>query len=172
MAFDTFLFLDGVVGESTATIDAKPDGLAGPPMEIYSFSWGASNPTTVGSHSTGLSAGKVSLSSFNIMKRSDNSSPVLFQHCATGEHIKKGAVVMRKATGKAGKQATFLQYDFENMMVDSVQWSGSSGGDDTPTESVSFAFAKVTITNYIQDISKGTMTKGTGAVWDVTKVAT
>ena len=30
-------------------------------------------------------------------------------------------------------------------MVESVQWSGSSGGDDTPTESVSFAFAKVEI---------------------------
>ena len=31
-------------------------------------------------------------------------------------------------------------------MVESIQWSGSSGGDDTPTESVSFAFAKVKVT--------------------------
>ena len=30
-------------------------------------------------------------------------------------------------------------------MVESIQWSGSSGGDDTPTESVSIAFAKVKI---------------------------
>ncbi|GAB1343350.1 Hcp family type VI secretion system effector [Gemmatimonas sp.] len=170
MAFDTFLFLDGVAGESTAVIDPKPQSLAGPPSEIYSFSWGASNPTTVGSTGGGLTAGKVSISSFNIMKKSDNASPVLFQYCCVGQHIKKGSVILRKATGTDGKQQTFIQYDFEDMMVESVQWSGSSGGDDTPTESISFAFAKVTVTNYKQDTKTGAMTKGTGASWDLTKV--
>ena len=46
---------------------------------------------------------------------------------------------------------TFLQYDFTDVMVESIQWSGSSGGDDTPTESVSFAFAKVKVTYNKQD---------------------
>lgn len=170
MAFDTFLFLDGVTGESTAVIDPKPNGLAGPPTEIYSFSWGASNPTTVGSQGGGLTAGKVSISSFNVMRKTDNASPVLFQYCCAGQHIKKGSVIMRKATGTDGKQQTFLQYDFEDMMVESVQWSGSSGGDDTPTESISFAFAKVTVTNYVQNTKTGAMAKGTGASWDLTKV--
>jgi len=170
MAFDTFLFLDGVAGESTAVIDPKPQGLAGPPTELYSFSWGASNPTTVGSQGGGLTAGKVSISSFNVMRKSDNASPVLFQFCCAGQHIKKGSVILRKATGTDGKQQTFLQYDFEDLMVESVQWSGSSGGDDTPTESLSFAFAKVTVTNYKQDTKTGAMIKGTGASWDLTKV--
>lgn len=169
MAFDTFLFLDGVVGESTAVIDPKPNGLSGPPCEIFSFSWGASNPTTVDSRGGGLTAGKVSISSFNVMKKSDNTSPVLMQYCCAGQHIKKASVILRKATGTDGKQQTFLQYDFEDIMVESIQWSGSSGGDDTPTESVSLAFAKVTVTNYKQDM-KGAMVKGTGASWDLTKV--
>lgn len=171
MAFDTYLFLDKIEGEATATITDKPQGLAGPPSEIFSFSWGASNPTTVGSHGGGLTAGKVSVSSFNIMKKSDKSSPTLFQNCCTGEHIAKGSVIMRKASGTAGKQATFIQYDFEDLLVESIQWSGSSGGDDTPTESVSLAFAKVSITYFKQDTKTGQVSKDGVAAWDLTKVS-
>jgi type VI secretion system secreted protein Hcp len=168
MAFDTFLFLDGINGESTAEIQSPP--LPTKPFEIFSWSFGASNPSTVGSGKGGLSAGKVSVSTFNVMKKTEDASPQLFMNCATGEHVKKGSIIMRKATGQSGKQQTFLQYDFTELMVDSIQWSGSAGGDDTPMESVSFAFATVAITNYVQDTNKGTMKKGAGASWDLTKV--
>lgn len=167
MAFDTFLLLDGIDGESTAKLESPP--IANGPIEIFSFSWGASNPTTVGSRTGGLSAGKVSISSFNVMKKTDDASPVLFQNCCTGQHIKKASVIMRKATGTAGKQGTFLQYDFEDVMVESIQWSGSSGGDDTPTESISLAFARVAVQNFKQD-KAGVLAKGKGANWDLTKV--
>ncbi len=169
MAFDTFLFLEKVVGESTADVK-KPEGLADAPMEIYSFSWGASNPTTVGSQGGGLTAGKVSISSFNVMKKSDGSSPTLFQNCCAGQHMKKGALVMRKATGTSGLQQTFMQYDFEDLMVESIQWSGSSGGDDSPTESISLAFAKCTVTYYKQNTETGAMEVGGIATWDLTTV--
>lgn len=170
MAFDTYLIIDGgtkVKGEATA------DGLTPATgwMEIFSFSWGATNPTTVGTAGKGLSAGKVSLSSFNIMKKSDDASPKLFEACCGGTHFAKASVVMRKATGTDGGQKEFLRYDFDDVMVESVQWSGSSGGDDTPTESVSLAFGKVTVQNWIQDTVKGGLTKGASAIWDVTKAA-
>jgi type VI secretion system secreted protein Hcp len=171
MAFDTYMIVDGgsvVKGEATATGMTPATGW----MEIFSFSWGASNPTTVGTTSAGLSAGKVSVSSFNIMKKTENASNTLFQACCTGQHFAKAQVVMRKATGDAGKQQTFLQYDFTDVMVESVQWSGSSGGDDTPTESVSFAFATVTSTYWTQGTEKGTLAKGPVASWDLTKAAT
>ena len=172
MAFDTYLIIeDGkqVAGEATAK------GLTAPAatgwMEIFSFSWGASNPTTVGTSGSGLSAGKVSVSSFNIMKKSDNASPLLFASCCNGQHYTGATLAMRKATGKAGGQATFIQYDFTDVMIESIQWSGSAGGDDTPTESVSIAFAKVAITYYKQDTEKGTVTKGNVASWDLTAAA-
>ena len=64
----------------------------------------------------------------------------------------------------------FLIYEFETVMVESIQWSGSSGGDDTPTESVSLAFAKVTITyNTVDD--KGNPTKAGQAAWDLATVS-
>ncbi len=168
MAFDTYMQIgDGsvVTGEATATgLDGKGW------FEIYSFSWGASNPTTVGSGSSGLSAGRVSVSSFNIMKKTEKSSCPLMTACCNGAHFDKATVVMRKATGSSGKQAIFLKYSFTDVMVESVQWSGSSGGDDTPTESVSFAFASFAIEYSTQDTAKGTVTKAGNASWDLTKV--
>jgi type VI secretion system secreted protein Hcp len=140
-------------------------------IEIYSFSWGASNPTTVSSGQAGLSAGKVSISSFNVMKKTDKSSCNLFADCCAGQHIATATVTMRKATGTSGAQQAFLVYTFTDVMVESVQWSGSSGGDDTPTESVSFAFAKVAIEYSTQDTESGSMSPAGNASWDLTKVS-
>ncbi len=162
MAFDTFLELAGIEGESTAKGFEKK-------IEIYSFSWGASNPSSIGSGSSGLSAGKVSISSFNIMKKSDMASAKLFQRCCEGQHIATAKVTMRKAGGEAGQQI-FLTYEFTSCMVDSIQWSGSSGGDDTPTESLSLAFGAVKVTYFKQD-AKGKMSKAGEGAWDLTKVS-
>jgi type VI secretion system secreted protein Hcp len=162
MAFDTFLDLAGVAGESTAK------GFEGK-IEIYSFSWGASNPTTIGSGSTGIAGGKVSISSFNAMKKTEKSSPSLFSACCTGKHFATATVTMRKASGDSGQKA-FLTYTFTDVMVESVQWSGSTGGDDTPTESVSFAFGKVEINYQQQDSKGGSVGNAVKGSWDLTTV--
>jgi type VI secretion system secreted protein Hcp len=162
MAFDTFLDLEGIQGESTAK------EMIGK-IEIYSFSWGASNPTSVGPGKSGLSAGRVSVSSFNVMKKTDKASAVLFLKCCQGMTIPKATVTLRKAGGDAGQKA-FLVYKFTDVMVESIQWSGSSGGDDTPTESLSLAFGKVEI-EYTLAGKDGKFTeKGPGATWDLTQV--
>lgn len=164
MAFDTYLEIKpGVEGETTAKGYEKK-------IEIYSFSWGASNPTTVGAGKQGLSAGRVSISSFNVMKKTEKSSAKLFKACCTGQHFDEAIVHLRKATGEGG-QKPFLTYKFTDVMVESIQWSGSTGGDDTPTESVSFAFGKVEI-EYFQQDDKGAMKTAGQASWDLTKVAT
>ena len=89
MAMDTYLQLDGVTGEATR---ANYTGW----IELDSFSFGASNPVSIGTGSTGAGAGKASLSSFNVMKRTDSSSPVLFQKCCMGQHFAK-ALLLRIA---------------------------------------------------------------------------
>lgn len=162
MAFDTFLDIKDVPGESTAK------GQEGK-IEIYSFSWGASNPTTIGSAAAGISAGKVSVSSFNVMKKTDKASAKLFAACCTGDHFDTMKVIMRKATG-AGGQDAFLTYSFTTVFVESIQWSGSTGGDDTPTESVSFAFGKVEI-EYKKQGKDGKLAVDGQASWDLTTVS-
>jgi len=174
MAFDAYMLIGtGAKPDPEGEATADFSGDTGLPattgwFEIYSFSWGASNPTTVGTTGTGLSAGKVSISSFNVMKKTEKSSAMLLNACCTGQHYAKATVILRKATGTSGVQQVFLQYDFVDVMVESIQWSGSSGGDDTPSESVSFAFAQVHVTYKKQNLEAGTMETGSEAGWNVT----
>lgn len=162
MAMDAYLWIDGVKGEATA------DGLKDY-MEIMSYSFGASNPASIGTGSGGAGTGKASLSSFNVMKFSEAGSAELFQRSCEGKHFPKAKVVLRKATGEGG-QSPYLEYEFEEVYIDSIQWSGSSGGDDRPTESLSFSFAKLTITYYKQD-AKGAVSKDKQAFWNVRTAA-
>jgi type VI secretion system secreted protein Hcp len=138
-AYDTFMVFTGG-GAPPAQGESKDEEFP-KAIEVYSFSWGASNPSTIGSG--GTTAGKVSLSSFNIMKKFDSASPALFTACATGKHYDQVRVSIRRNSGDNG--VVFLTYTFTNVLVESIQWSGSSGGDDSPTESVSLAFGGVKI---------------------------
>ena len=160
MAYDAFIKFPGVDGESSRKGFEKQ-------IEVLSFSLGASNPTTIGAGGGG-GAGKVSISSFNFMKHSDVTSPLLFQKCCAGEHFDKVTVTLNKAGGKA--PVKFLVYDFEKVFVESVQWSGSSGGDDTPVESVSLAFGKVTVT-YTAQNPDGTPGATKIGQWDLMTVS-
>jgi type VI secretion system secreted protein Hcp len=164
MAFDSFLKLTGtdgkdVEGESTDATHAKE-------IELFQFSFGASNSVTIGSGTTGSAGGKMSASSFNITKRTDKASPILFTKCADGTHFEKAVVTLRKAGGTAGQQE-YIHYTFEQVYVESIQWSGSSGGDDTPTESVSLAYGKFTL-GYSPQKADGTLDAEVKAGWDMT----
>jgi type VI secretion system secreted protein Hcp len=162
MAYDAFMWLKGGAPEANGETTDKTykDKKA---FEIYSFSFGASNPTTIGSATTGMAGGKVSISSFNIMKKTDSSSPAMFLNCAKGQHFTEAHVALRKA---GGTPFVYLEYDFTEVFVESIQWSGSAGGDDTPTESVSFAFGKVDI-KYTPQKDKGEAGTPIPASWDL-----
>jgi type VI secretion system secreted protein Hcp len=159
MAFDAFLELDGVKGESTR------DGYK-EQIPVISFSWGGQNSVSIGVKG-GASSGKGTVTSLNLMKKSDGASPLLFQKCMMGEHIKKATLTLLKAGGKA--PVDFIKYEMEMVYIESVQYSGSEGGDDVPMESTSLAFGKITYTYTPQkpDGTKGSPVVGT---WDVTQV--
>jgi type VI secretion system secreted protein Hcp len=160
MAFDAFLKIDGLAGESTRQGFEQQ-------MEIKSFSWGATNPATIGAGGGG-GAGKVSITSFNITKLSDVASPLLFQSCCRGDHYPKAVITLIKSGGTSAFD--FIKYEFEKVYVESVQWSGAAGGDDTPLESVSLAFSRVSFTYTPQnpDGSKGSPAVG---AWDLERVS-
>jgi type VI secretion system secreted protein Hcp len=130
---NTFLKLDGIAGGSTEK-DHKGE------IPIGGFSVSAQGaPSAIGSQSSGAGAGKVNIQSFSITKTLDKSSPLLFQAAATGQHIKEAVLSFTHKAG--GKEQTYLKFDFQNVLISSVQ-DGSSGGG-TPTEQVTFAFQKV-----------------------------
>ena len=157
MSFDAYLKIKGITGESQTKGFEKQ-------IELLSFSWGASNPATIGMGTGGGGAGKVDLSSFSLMKRTDLASGPLFQACCAGKHFDEAVLTLRKAGGDA--PLDFLVITFSEVYIDSVQWSGSSGGDDVPTESVSFAYGKVKFT-YTAQAPKGTEAATAGGGWDI-----
>lgn len=132
MAYDAFLKLEGMDGEST---DDKYKGY----VEVQSFSMGVTHLTTIGSATGGAGSGRTSVGELQIQKVVDKSSAVLFQKCCTGEHFSKGKLVVRKA---GGTQMEYLIYSMENVFVTSIHFS-SAGGEENANESLSLAYGKV-----------------------------
>jgi type VI secretion system secreted protein Hcp len=155
MAWDAYLTVDGVSGES------KRSGHEGQ-IEITSFQFGASNPSSVGTGGGG-GTGTVSLSSFNITKKTDAASAELFQHCCTGQHFPTAKLTLYKSGGTA---LDYLVYDFEEVFVDHITWTGQEGGDNIPHENVSFSFGKVSIT-YAEQNADGTRGGDHVGSWDL-----
>lgn len=160
MAFNAYLkFTPEVKGE------AEAKGFENQ-IEILSFSWGLSNPTTVQLGSGGSSGGKADFGAFNVMTKTSLASGSLFQACASGKHYDKAEVVLNKSTG--GDPLKYLTIKFDEVFVNSFQWAGSTGGDDTPMESISFTYAKCEFT-YQQQDAKGLSKATSGGGWDIRK---
>jgi type VI secretion system secreted protein Hcp len=138
MATDFFLKLDGIEGESK-------DDKHGKEIQIESFSWGASQATSVAGG--GLSAGKAQFQDFHFVMAVNKASPLLLQNCATGKHIPTAFVVARKA---GDKPMEYLKIKFEDVLVSSYQTGGSAHGD-IPMDQVSLVYGKMQFEYYEQD---------------------
>ena len=171
MAYDIYMHFDGA-GKLGGTIEGETSDAemsAKKAFEIFSFSLGGSNPVQIGSAVKGLASGKVAISSFNVMKQTDKSTPSLFAACCVGDHFPKAIVTLRRS-GTDAKHAgkAFMVYEFTEVMVESVQWSGSAGGDSVPTESVSFAFGAITV-QYLPTDETGALGDAIIQSWSLVK---
>lgn len=132
MASDIFLKLDGIEGEST---DDKHKG----EIDVLSWSFGAVQaPSHTG---FGGSAGKISIHEIQFTMKMSKASPKIFLVCATGDHIKKAVLTLRKA-GK--EQQEFFVAHMDDCLITSYQ-TGASQGNEIPTESISMSFHKLAL---------------------------
>lgn len=127
-AVDYFLRVDDLEGESTAVGFERY-------IEVESFSWGVTNPTSLGGAGGG-GAGKASFSEFIIVKRVDKSSARLWLYCAQGRHIDKVQFVSRRTPN-----FVYLQITLTGAVVSSFKEAGTQG--ELPLEEVGFTFAKI-----------------------------
>jgi type VI secretion system secreted protein Hcp len=156
MAVEIFLKLDGIDGESEKSGAEKY-------IEIFSFSNGASNPSSV-AFGTGSGAGKVDISSLSLQKQLDKSSPMLFLNCCSGKHIATGNMVVREATGD-NTTKIYYQYDMTEVFVDSISWGGAAGGGK-PSESISLSAKSLKISYWYQN-ADGTLGGPLMSGWNV-----
>jgi len=155
MASDYLLEIDGVKGEAK-------DGKLKDCIEVDSFSWGASNPSSFGQGGGG-GTGKVSLQDVHFTKSTDKASPELFFRCANGEHLTKATLHVRKA-GK--QQQEFYTITLDTLVVSSFQSGGHTGGGIT--ESFSLGFAKLSF-EYKEQSDQGTTLSSVKRGWDQQK---
>lgn len=133
MAVNAYLYVDGVEGPSTS----KPNCI-----DILSFSWGVSQTSVYGTGASGkeAKAGRADFSNLTVMKVLDKTSPLLADHCASGNILKEVYMIYDKPVGD--KQEDYFRIYLKDALITSLQLSGSS---ENPTESVSFAFQAVEI---------------------------
>lgn len=133
MAVNAYLFIDGVEGPSTSKAGH---------IDVLSFSWGVSQTAVYGTGASGkeAKAGRADFSNLTIMKVLDKTSPLLADHCASGDILKKVYIVYDKPVGT--EQQDYFRIYLKDALITSLQLSGSN---ENPTESVSFAFQAVEI---------------------------
>jgi type VI secretion system secreted protein Hcp len=160
MAYDAFLDIEGVTSEATR------EGFEGK-IELIAFDLGATNPSTIGIGGGG-GQGKVTVTPFSFTKRTDKSSPVLYQAVATGRHFPKATVTLHKAGGEAA--VDYLVYKFSDVFIETVRWAGRSGdNNDTPLEEVQFTYGRAEIVYTPQKVDGSKDSPVVGA-WDQKKV--
>jgi type VI protein secretion system component Hcp len=118
-------------GKSTITLSIGDQS-----SPVSAYSWGASNPVSVGSGGGGAGAGKVNVQDLSVSKETDAMTPSLIRAVTTGEHLQQVAVQFTKGVFTSS-------YCLSDAIVTSVS-NGASARQDRPTDNVSFNFARFT----------------------------
>jgi type VI secretion system secreted protein Hcp len=153
-AVDYFLQIDGIKGESK---DSKHKD----EIELQSFSWGVAQ-TGIGHSGGGSGAGKASFQDLHFTTEVSSASSKLMIACATGEHIKKAKLTVRKA-GK--EQQEYYVVKLEDVLISSYQSGGHAGGS-MPTDQFSLNFSKIEF-EYKPQKADGTLEAGIKSGYDV-----
>ncbi len=131
-ADEVYLQLEGISG------DATTKGFGGA-VEILNWDWGMTR--RVGRAAKARTTAKINFQQLNIVHHLDSATPGLMQMCATGKRIANARLSLRRQ----GAPSAYLIIDMKNILVSSVEVSGSSS-DTRPSETVSLQPGEVRLT--------------------------
>jgi type VI secretion system secreted protein Hcp len=135
MAFDAFVRIDGVPGES---LDSEFKNW----IEIKDFNVGAvQSSSALTGTSGGASTGRTHLSDFFFRKALDSATPKLHESCWTGKHFKEVTIAVNRA---GGEKVKYLEIKLEEVLISSVSMSGNGGVEDSfPDEIVKLNYGRI-----------------------------
>ncbi|MDX6201917.1 MAG: type secretion system secreted protein Hcp [Frankiales bacterium] len=137
-------------------------------FSIADFSFDIDQTLAIGSAGSGTGAGKVKFNPFSVTRNIDKLSPVLFQHCCTGQAFAKIDLLQVRPAATAGAAGLlFLQYTFKLAAVATL---ATSYGEEGPKEAVTFQYADLQI-RYAQQKIDGSFLTPVVAGWDIVKGA-
>jgi len=131
MPIDCFCKIDGVTSESQH-VNHVGD------IDVTSWSWDATQPSSIGSGVAGNAKGKAVPGVFQFAHRYDKASPTIAQYCASGKHFSN---IVASACQAGDGQKDFLTVTMDDCMIVSVAPSANSGGE--VMESVCLAYNKI-----------------------------
>lgn len=159
MAFDAFLKIDGIPGESTD--DKHKDWI-----EVVSFTHGMEQPASATASSVGgATAERVNHGTFDIVHLIDKASPKIYEACCTGKHIKEVTFEMCRA---GGDKVKYFEVKLEQVLVSRVSPSGTATDQGFPQEFVSFSYGKIKWVYTQQKREDGAGGGNVSAGWDLT----
>jgi type VI secretion system secreted protein Hcp len=153
MAFDAFMKIDGITGDST---DKAHPG----EIEVMSYSFGVANSARAVTGSGG-GAGRASFQDLHFTAGLSKASPQLFLKCVTGVHIPHCTLTVRKA---GETPIDFFIVKLSNTIIGS--YSDAFGNDDLPVDSVSLVFGAIQI-EYKSQKADGGIGSVISAGWDL-----
>ena len=112
----------------------------------------------------GAGAGKATFQDLHFTSHVHKSSPLLAKFCASGQHIKKAVLSVRKAGG--GNSIDYYKVTLEDVLVSSYNSAGVSGGGEAPEDATALNFAKVTFEYSLQN-TDGTLAPPTTMGWNL-----
>lgn len=96
-------------------------------IDIGSFHWGVQNQGAFSnSIGAGGGSGRSQVQPLTLNKKIDKSSPLLFWHCATGQHLENATLFVRRAAGT--KQMLYFQLAMKKVFV--TQYSPGAGNGE------------------------------------------
>jgi type VI secretion system secreted protein Hcp len=154
MAIDMFMRVDGVTGESK---DSNHSGWT----NINSFSWGASQPGDISNGGNG--AGKVNFYDLHVNADIDKACTALLKYCANGKHLSKVELSICKA---GGSQVEYSKITLEDVLVTSVQYTGTNADNSLVGMTYSFQSAKIK-QQYWEQSSDGSKGAESSVGWNI-----
>jgi type VI secretion system secreted protein Hcp len=155
MAFDIFLNIDGIKGESS-------DAQHREEIELASFSWGVNQQGST-SAGGGGGAGKATFQDLHVVMNVNQASPQLFLACAEGRHLKTAVLTCRRGGGRDRRE--FLRVTLSDVLVSSYQTSGQAE-DGVPVDQVTFKYAQVKF-EYWPQKADGSLGAPVTSGWDL-----
>jgi type VI secretion system secreted protein Hcp len=159
VAFDAFLKIDGIPGDSTD--DKHKDWI-----EVLSYGSGIQRPASAtASGSGGATSERANFQDFSITKALDKASPKLALACANGTHIASITLDLCRA---GSDKVKYMEYKLTSCIVSAYHDGGSSGGAETlPVETVSFSYGKIEWIYTQQKRADGSGGGQVAAGWDL-----
>jgi len=162
MAFDAFMKIDGIPGESE---DAKHKEW----MEIISFQIGVDQPRSASASSVGsLSAERANFREMVVTKMIDKGSPKLAQYCAGGDHVSLVTIELCRA---GGDKQPYMEYKLTDVMISSFAAGGARTGNaesnDVPVETIQMNYGKIEWKYTQTKVVGGKAAGNVAAGWDL-----